>query len=320
MKAANARSSIPSLHSIYVFYLCLLISMQSFGAIYGNDDRRDLFQTSFPASMASSIAIAVPGNFVQALVGGNYRVTDVETLAGSSGANACKDERFANQPTIGNCTGFLVGDRYMITAGHCVVNVGVVDKDENSPFCANFKWYFDFNLTASAKTTVNNIPANRLYSCKRVIRAEVIDNGADFAVVELDRPVSKDMIPLTINSARPTVGSAVFTVGHPMGLPAKHSGISSVVAADKAKDYFEAYLDTEGGNSGGPVFNKKNEVIGILVSGHQIDLYTTPQGCSRVNKCNANGTQCNENSMVSTLQTSNYIQYIAAALKYLPKR
>lgn len=318
MKSAKRFSSILSLHSIYAFCLCLLTAMQSLGAIYGSDDRRDLFQTSLPKNVGTAIAISVPGNFVQALVNGNWRIKDVENLIGSSSVNACSGERFGNQPTIGNCTGFLVGDRYMITAGHCVVNVGIVDNDENSPYCANFRWYFDFNIGVNGKTTVNNISSNRLYKCKRVIRAEVIDGGADFAVLELDRPVSKDMIPLAVNSVHPAVGSAIFTVGHPSGLPAKHSGISSVVKADENLNYFEAYLDTEGGNSGGPVFNKKNEVIGILVSGHQIDYYQTAQGCSRVNTCNANGTKCNENSTVSTLQTSNYIQYIDAALKYLP--
>ena len=46
-----------------------------------------------------------------------------------------------------------------------------------------------------------------------------------------------------------------------------------VIATKPNKNYFECQLDTLPGNSGSPIFNSKNEVIGILVRGtHRVYL------------------------------------------------
>lgn len=304
--------------------LGLTSSLNSVAAIYGNDDRKDIFQLPWLKPIAQSVAISIPNNFLRPLANGNWQYIDPENLSGSSSAFTCSDERFGNQPTIGNCTGFLVGDRYLITAGHCVLNTGISENDSNSPYCEAFRWYFDFNVSANGKTTVLNIPANRLYKCSRIIRAENIEGGNDFAVVELERIVSSDLKPLKINPERPKKGSLVYTIGHPAGLPAKHSGVAPVSSV-RNPTYFEVFLDTQGGNSGGPVFDGRNQVLGILFSGHQISTYRsttggTPAGCYRWNRCNANGTSCNENPTEPTLQLSNYILYIDIAQKYLPRR
>lgn len=306
-----------------------LLSSHTFAAIYGTDDRRDINQTPWLRPLAASIANAVPNNFLEKNSDGTYRVLDVEKLGGSSTAYVCMNERFAQQPTFGNCTGFLVGDRYVVTAGHCVVNTGIVDNDIASPYCAAFSWYFDYNLNISGQTNDQKIPANRIYGCKRIIRAENIEipgglpganYGPDFAIMELDRPVSKDMIPLKLDSDRKRIrkGQSVFTIGHPSGLPAKYSGLGPIVANENP-DHFSAPLDTMGGNSGGPVFNAKNEVVGILVSGHPVDYYQDRTGCYRANVCSADGKSCNENSKFQGLETSNSVQYLDAVIPYLIK-
>jgi Trypsin-like peptidase domain len=299
----------------------LLISLFSStvgAAVYGTDDRRDINQVQALRQIAKSVAIAVPNNFLERRRDGLWKVDDVSVLGGSSEVNACLDERFAKQPIIGNCTGFLVGKRHLLTAGHCVLPNGIVDNDSKNPFCDAFSWYLNFNLDLLGKTSEGKIPAQNIYRCKRVIRAENIDKGNDFAVMELDRDVPDEFVPIKVADYKPRISQKVFTIGHPSGLPAKYSGASGVLN-NKSPIYFEVNLDTQGGNSGGPVFDERKTAIGILVSGHPVDYYMEPSGCYRVNKCDATGTICNEDSQFKGLQTSNYVQYLHPALPYLKK-
>jgi V8-like Glu-specific endopeptidase len=295
-------------------------SLHSLAAIYGVDNRADIHQTPRVRPLATSTAIAVPNNFLNLKPDGNYEMEEVEVLGGSSAANACMDERFALQPIIGNCTGFLIGKRHLLTAGHCILPNGIID-NAHHPFCDAFSFYFDFNLDANGKTHEKNIPPQNLYRCSKVIRAETIEvNGVqknDFALLELDRDVDPRFIPLKTQARIPKINESVFTIGHPSGLPAKFSGASSVLK-NNDEFHFEANLDTLGGNSGGPVFDKNHNVLGILISGHPIDYYMDPSGCYRVNKCNSTGSLCKENPHFPNQQLSNYIQYVGAALKYLP--
>jgi V8-like Glu-specific endopeptidase len=300
-----------------------LLLAPGFAAIYGPDDRRDINQVPHLREEARAVAIAVPKIFVAPNGDGTYQMRDVELLTGAL-VGACEDERFARQPTIGNCTAFWVGGRYLVTAGHCVLPNGTVDNSKH-PLCDGFSWYFDFNLDQRGRSSEGRIREEQLYSCTRVIRAENFEYpsdlpgtnfGPDFAVIELDREVSGGIRPLKLARTEVKVGDPVFTIGHPSGLPAKFSGTAPVLSTRNPL-YFEVNLDTLGGNSGGPVFNAKKEVVGILVSGHPIDYYQTQRGCYRVNTCDQRGQNCKENSRFPWLQVSNYVQHMRQVLPYL---
>lgn len=288
--------------------------------IYGSDDRQDIYQTPWLAATAASVAVAVPKLFIAGNPDGTYSMTDVDNLAQSSGSMVCANERFTAQPSMGVCTGFLVGDRYLVTAGHCLLPNGIVD-NEVHPFCEAFSWYFDYNLKKPNEFPGQKIPAGKMYGCKRVIRAENFQipglgiSGNDFALVELDRPVEGNLKPLPVDRSPPRVGEWVYTIGHPTGLPAKYSGLSQILNLDRP-NYFSVNLDTLGGNSGGPVLNVNNQVTGILVSGHQNDYYRDPAGCMRPNRCDLNGENC---IAPSQLQRSNFVQNIDSVMRYLPR-
>lgn len=293
--------------------LALVFGQSAHAALYGSDNRREIYQTRL-ASVARGVAVAVGNNLIDhhddGTFGMNYADQMNEVL--------CKGERFRDQPSIGVCTGFLISDRHLVTAGHCMLPNGVIPTGPHA-FCENFSWYFDYSFKKPGEDLLSRIPESRLYGCKRILRAENVSLGPiagnDFALVELDRPVTGDIRPLPLATRAVAVGDYVYTIGHPSGMPAKFSGRAPVLRLDQSH-YFSVNLDTLSGNSGGPVFNVNDEIVGILVSGHQTDYVKSRTGCLRPNRCDATGDACTVNATLD--QKSDYVQNISTVLPWLP--
>jgi hypothetical protein len=141
--------------------LFVLFTNHVFAAIYETDNRQDIVYYSWLKKQALAIAVAVPRLFTEKNADGTVRINEVDILGGGSRVNLCKNERFAKQPSIGECTGFLVSDRYLITAGHCLLANGVLGEDDKNPFCEGFSWYFNYNIDIAGRTTHQNIPVRR---------------------------------------------------------------------------------------------------------------------------------------------------------------
>jgi S1-C subfamily serine protease len=98
------------------------------------------------------------------------------------------------------------------------------------------------------------------------------DRHSDLAVLKLSQAV--DVRPLRLGdsgSAKP--GEKVFAIGHPLssllGSSAKISEgiINSLMGARNDSKLFQISIPIQPGNSGGPMFNARGEVIGITSSG-----------------------------------------------------
>jgi V8-like Glu-specific endopeptidase len=249
--------------------------------IYGNDDRLDIYEVKDSAlvELARSTAAMIDKTYFKTVGGGGWsggkgeKVITATTLVQNG---MCKTERFANQMTAANCSGFLVDENKLVTAGHCI-------KDMND--CANYKWVFDFKADSAGAMTKLAVDENNVYSCKSII-SRSLDNGSmnDFAILELDRNVSGRR-PLTFRkSGKIAPATPVFVIGHPTGLPTKVAGGAKVRKLET--NYFITDLDTYGGNSGSAVFNATtHEVEGILVRG-DTDYVAGPNGC-KISKINA---------------------------------
>ena len=280
-------------------------------AIYGSDDRSEA-----TGPLASAVAIQVAGHFIESNVDGSLRITGGQSL---KRMGLCEGERFSAQTSIGLCTGFLLAPNLLVTAGHCASNAGVNSASE--AYCEAFKWVFDYRLKSERAPDLARVAANRVYSCRRVIHAEVVETEApvplqstdsrDFAVIELDRAV-EGIEPLKLAPHSAKLGDEVFTIGHPWGMPAKHSGFAAIGTV--LKHVAAAALDTQGGNSGGPVFNASGEVVGVLVGGYQFD--TVKSGtCHKFVRCDERGQNCDRASSLFPFSEITKVEIVKPFLR-----
>lgn len=274
--------------------LSLVLSFSNFAAaferppvypgdlIYGKDNRTEIneyYEKSF-RDKSNSVALRVSKRRLTVDRNDSNRILFPNVSLENAMPEICKDERFIEQTTLGTCSGFLVGPKTLVTAGHCVVN----EKE-----CADNKWVFGF------KNGVTELASNQVYSCKKIITQRYVYDAkevSDYAVIELDRPVS-GYVPLkTRKFGRVLLNTPLLVIGHPMGLPMKITD-GAVVSRMNEKEltkkwsslkmrshYFTTNLDSYGGNSGSPVFNQKTgEVEGILIQGADDFIYNPDKEC-----------------------------------------
>ncbi|MCK5780980.1 MAG: trypsin-like peptidase domain-containing protein [Flavobacteriales bacterium] len=103
---------------------------------------------------------------------------------------------------------------------------------------------------------------------------ENISNAGDVAILKANRVPENATIAKFGDSDKVKVGDNIFIIGFPMGLEySLSSGIISGIHHDKSKidegvsmEFFQTDAAINTGNSGGPMFNKKGEVVGIISS------------------------------------------------------
>jgi hypothetical protein len=254
----------------------LAVLRNSQKVLYGIDDRTEVFQLS-PGPDRDDVD-SVVALFRAAAVSDNGDGTStLRTVRFGTQNNLCPGERFREQPTGAFCSGFLVAPDIIATAGHCV----------NADNVGDVRFVFGFRMrdAETAQTVIGN---GEIYRGVALIGRQLVGNGADWALVRLDRPVAGHRIARIRRAGRIGDGQAVHVIGHPAGLPTKFAG-GAAVRDNGPEAYFIANLDSYGGNSGSPVFNSDtHEVEGVLVRGEtdfvrrgtcQVSLVCPTTGC-----------------------------------------
>jgi V8-like Glu-specific endopeptidase len=260
------------------FLVLLTLAALSLGAfatdkvIYGDDNRVDVYASTNSdfVELSKSTAAMISTSKMKF----DRSTKTFEIKAGKLGdrLNACKGERFAEQPSAANCSGFLVGDKYLVTAGHCI---------EDMSDCKASNWVFNYKMKNSTEANMN-VKEENVYKCKKIIsRALSRMSKDDYALIELDR-VASNITPLKFRtSGKVSQNDKLVVIGHPSGLPTKIADGAYVKSL--SGKYFSANLDTYGGNSGSAVFNvATGEIEGILVRG--ATDYVSRGGCRVSNR------------------------------------
>jgi hypothetical protein len=235
--------------------------------IYGTDDRVDVFELSAGPDLDDVDSVVALFDTGDVTDNGDGTST-LRTQNFGVAQNLCPTERFRDQPIGCFCSGFLVAPDVIATAGHCVEDSNVTS--------VRFVFGFRMRNAADAQTVIENA---EIFSGVAVIGRELVEDGADWALVRIDRAVTNHRIAGIRRTGRIGDTQAVHVIGHPVGLPTKFAGGASV-RNNQPNAFFVANLDTYGGNSGSPVFNNiTHEVEGILVRG-ETDF--VPQGSCNV--------------------------------------
>lgn len=260
---------------------------QSAPVVYGADDRVDVYAAPAPlAKIAKSSVVSLIETAYVDL--GNPADVKLRSQVGTlqQWRGVCADERFADQPAGASCSGTLIDDDLVLTAGHCMRNA-----DECKAY------YTVFGYTMADATKLAPITREQVFACRKLVARLVADNGPgpdgaggqrlDYAIYQLDRPATPRFTPLAVDTSVPvTTGTPLTVIGSGSGLPLKVDSGGSVTRASGNRS-FTATLDTFAGNSGSGVL-VKNRVAGILVVGDQDYVKDPVAGCYRVNRLATN--------------------------------
>jgi V8-like Glu-specific endopeptidase len=243
--------------------------------IYGVDDRKDYYELeSDQKQECDGVVSLFEKSDIQEDGDGKSRI---QTSVFAEAYGLCEQEIFRDQPVGAFCSGFLVAEDIVATAGHCV------DKNNVTDVC--FVFGYRMNKSNQAQTSISS---SDIYRGKEIIGRKLeAGNGSDWCLVRLDRPVVNHKIFNLRRSGKIENGEKVHVIGHPCGLPLKYAG-GAWVRSNEDDAYFVANLDTYGGNSGSCVIaDKTGQVEGILVRGDTD--FVPADGCNVSNVCPTTG-------------------------------
>lgn len=261
---------------IYLFLLGINIPVGQ-AAVFGKDNRMgiDKVANQQVRQLSRSIAAMIPmSNF--APVDADHYVVKAETLTDRN--VLCPQERFTQLIAPAECSGFLIANDTLLTAGHCLIDFSPISSTRDK---LDVRWIFNFHSD------------KQVFHHSELLKGKVVKLrygnyvNVDFAVIKFAKPV-ENIAPLSLRSdGAPLIDDLVFMLGHPSGLPMVYTNNGNII--EMVEDMFTVDLDGFKGNSGSPVFNQTTGLVeGIYVRGNPDDYqfdWDLEDPCTQVVKC-----------------------------------
>ena len=274
--------------------------------IYGTDDRQDVYahpDMNLRALAQGSIVALMRDTALDLTDPMNVAFTGTNTL--STSQNLCPGQRFENDPAHSDCSGTLIDDDLVLTAGHCFTAPDTDAGASGPSTCQNVRFVFKYYHEAAGRLAT--ITRNDVFSCAEIItrveRTNPDGTLQDYAFVRLDRSAAPRFSPVRVarSNAPTAAGQSITVIGFGSGIPAKiDSGGTVTDIRASAGDFFEVNSDTFSGNSGSGVFDTTTrEMLGILVRGATDYVPTMGGSCNVANICASvpSGTDCGGESV-----------------------
>ncbi|MGB0453680.1 MAG: trypsin-like serine peptidase [Bacteriovoracaceae bacterium] len=239
-------------------------------ALHGEDESIEILSNNediVPNKITDAVAMIIDKGNVE--IYENYAIVKPSQKL----ENLDWSEKLKNKYDYGYCTSFKTASNLITTASHCVSsgdNKKEIKKDAKD-FCEENYFIFGFNsrnieVLEDGKAKVS---LARVQECDEVLFINEASNE-DFAIIQAS---NLGGIPdLKFSATIPEIGDRIYKVGHSYGTIQRFSeGKVSVPATDNSRKtegrpLLATNLDTLAGDSGSPVLNSDNEVVGIHIN------------------------------------------------------
>ena len=215
-------------------------------------DRSDVHDAESVVALIKSSHIQDNGNGSSTLVGATEDIRTRPTL----------------EPRFAFASGFLVDPGLVVTSAYWLNKISL---DE-----VRFVFGYEMQDIDTLTTTIDN---DEIYRGIRIIGQE-LDEGVDWAVVQLDRPVLNHPYVRIRRTGKIENNAQVHIIGNPSGLPKTFThGVQ--VSDNTQSPYFVTDRDSDAGQAGSPVFNNRAHLVeGIVVQCTDDDH--TQEICTRI--------------------------------------
>lgn len=158
-----------------------------FRVIYGDHDRKEYGElTSSKERQWADAVVALVKDENISCSGDTCTLSAPTTLTGARRLPLCDDVPEKGQPAqVAFCTGFLIEQDGIVTAGHCLKSGPGIDP------CEGFKVVFGFHVDQTGQPQMT-IPRDQVYSNDRLVKRELDGlslHHRDWAIIGLDRLV-----------------------------------------------------------------------------------------------------------------------------------
>lgn len=245
----------------------LLQGAENCRGAHGIDNRIDLYKINDENVKRNAACIAAVCMYNDIIDSGEgFSTLRVKNYGKTFGL--CNHEPFYDQPVAAGpmCTGFLVKEDVIATAGHFA----------NEKNVKTLRVVFGYKMIDGA-TPVTEISNENIYRGVGFVERSYCrtQDGKDWALVKLDRSVV-GRYPVTLSQNTIPVEKPLYILGYPLGLPIKYASNASVRTIKK--NSFTADLDVFSGNSGSPVFSaESHDLVGMVIHGDRHDFRWTGQ-------------------------------------------